>query len=141
MDFKIAIIGVGFARQEALDLALLRLFAQFFEVRLGFGDDRCVALGIAEFDQLDRVVDLALDAAVAFDRPLQAGALAQQGLCRGRIIPELGVFRLGVQLGEAPVGDLPVKDASSAAPATFLCRRRPPVSQRACSYPSKNQLQ
>ena len=37
-------------------LALLpRLFAQFLEVGLGFRDDRCVAVGITEFDQLDRV--------------------------------------------------------------------------------------
>src|SRR5205823_5545008 len=107
----------------------------------GFGDDPCIAFGVAEPDQLDRVIDLAFDAAVTFDRALQAGALAQQGLRRGRIVPQLGVFRLGVQLGEATVGHLPVKDASSAAPATFGCRRRPPESQRACSYPSKNQLQ
>jgi hypothetical protein len=40
-------------------------------------------------------------------------------LRRGRIVPQLGVFRLGVQLGEATVGRLPVKDASSAAPTTF----------------------
>ena len=50
---------------------------------------------------------------------VEPGALAQQGLRRGRIIPQLGVLRLGVQLGEAAVGHLPVKDASSAAPATF----------------------
>src|SRR5207248_10095642 len=91
-----------------------------------------IALGAAELDQLDRVIDLAFDAAVALDRALLAGALAQQGLRRGRIIPQLGVFRLGVQLGEATVGHLPVKDASSAAPATFGCRRRPPASQPSC---------
>jgi hypothetical protein len=104
---------------------------QLLQARLGFGDDRIVALGLAEPDQLDRVIDLTLDAAIALDRPLEAGALAQDLLRLGRVIPELGIFRLGVQLGEAPVGNLPVKDASLAASTTSGCRRPPPVSRRA----------
>jgi len=119
MDFEITVVAIGFARQQALDLALPRLFAQLSEVGLRLRDDRRVPLGIAELDQLERVVDLALDPAVPLDRAFQPGAFAQQRLRRGRVIPELRVFRLGVQLGEAPVGRLPVKDASSAAPATF----------------------
>jgi hypothetical protein len=119
MDFEVAVTSVGLARQQALDLALARFFAQLFEVLFGFRDDRRIALGVAELDQLNGVIDLALDAAVAVDRAVQAGALAQQRLRRGRIVPQLGVFRLGVQLGEAAVGRLPVKDASSAAPTTF----------------------
>ena len=104
---------------------------QLLQARLGLGDNRIVALGLAEPDQLDRVFNLALDAAVALNRPFEAGALAQDLLRLGRVVPELRIFRLGVQLGEAPVGNLPVKDASSAAPTTSGCRRRPPVSRRA----------
>ena len=81
-------------------------------------DDGRVAFGLAELDQLDRLIDLALDAAVAVDGAVEAGALAQYLLRLGRIVPQLGVFRLGVQLGKAPVGNVPVKDASSAAPTT-----------------------
>jgi hypothetical protein len=119
MDFEVAIVGVGLARQQALDLAFARFFAQLFEVLFGFRDDPRVALGIAELDQLDRVIDLALDPTVAVDRAIEAGALAQQRLRRGRVVPQLWVFRLGVQLRQVPVGRLPVKDASSAAPTTF----------------------
>ena len=118
MHFEIAVIGVGLARQQALDLAPLRLLAQPVERRLGVGDDRLVALGLAELDQLDRVVDLALDAAIAVDRLFEPGALAQQLLRRGRVVPQLRVLGLGVQLGETPVRGVPVKDASSAAPTT-----------------------
>jgi hypothetical protein len=32
------------------------------------------------------------------------------------IVPEIGVFDFGVQLGEAACGDIDVKDASSAIP-------------------------
>jgi hypothetical protein len=119
MDFEIAIVAVGLAREQALELAFLRFVAQFLEIGFRLGDDRPVALGFPELDQPERVIDLALDAAIALDRALEPGAFAQQRLRRGRIVPQLGIFRLGVQLGEAPVGCLPVKDASSAAPATF----------------------
>ena len=96
MDFEIAVIAVGFAREQALDLAPLRLLAQLLEARLGFGDDPRIALGLAQRDQLDRLVDLAFDPAIAVDRPLQPGALAQDALRGGRVIPQLGVFRLRV---------------------------------------------
>ena len=87
MDFEIAVVAVGLARQQALDLAALRLRMQLFEARLGIGDDRGVALRFAEPDQLRRLVDLALDAAVALDRPFQPRALAQNLLRRGGIVP------------------------------------------------------
>ena len=91
----------------------------FSSVGLGFGDDLRLALGLAQLDQFERVVDLALDAAVAADRLVEPGALAQQLLRRGRIVPQARIFDLGVQFGEAPGCGIPVKDASSAAPATF----------------------
>ena len=78
MHFEIAIIAVGLARQQALDLALARFFAQFFEIGLRLGDDRPIALGVAELDQPDGVIDLALDAAIALDRAVEPRALAQQ---------------------------------------------------------------
>jgi hypothetical protein len=36
-------------------------------------------------------------------------------LRRFGVVPEIGRFDLFVQLGETPVGDIPVKDASAAA--------------------------
>ncbi len=119
MDFEIAIVAVGLARQQAFELAPCCLGAQLFERRLGFGDDLRLALGFAQLDQLERVVDLALDAPVAGDRLVEPGALAQQLLRGGRVVPQARVFDLGVQLGETPGCCIPVKDASSAAPATF----------------------
>jgi len=118
MDLEVAVVGVGLAREQAFELALLRLLAEFFERCPGLRDNPLIALGLAQADQLDRILDLAFDPAVALDRPLQAGALAPYLLRFGLVIPQLGVFGLGVQLGEAAVGRLPVKDASSAAPAT-----------------------
>ncbi len=87
MHFEIAVVAVGLARQQAFDLAPLRLVVQLFELGFGLRDDIGVALGFAETDQLDRLVDLALDAAIAFDRPFEPGALAQHLLRFARVIP------------------------------------------------------
>ncbi len=76
MDLEIAVVGVGFAREQAFELALLRLLAQLFERPLGLGDDSLIALGLAQPDQLDRLLDLAFDPAIALDRPFQPGPLA-----------------------------------------------------------------
>jgi hypothetical protein len=97
----------------------LRLGAQPGEHALGLRDDCGIALGFAERDQLERLIELALDPAAAFDRTLEPRALTQQVLRRRRVVPQLGVLGLGVQLGETAGRAVPVKDASSAAPATF----------------------
>jgi len=87
MHFEIAVIGVGLAGEEALELAPRRLGAQLFERGLGLGDDLRLALGLAELDQFERLVDFALDPPVAADRLIEPGALAQQLLRGGRVIP------------------------------------------------------
>ena len=119
MDLEIAVVGIGLARQQAFELAPGRLGAQPFERRLGLRDDARFALGFAELDQLERLVDLALDPQVAADRLIEAGALSQQLLRARGILPQAGVLGLRIQLGETAGRGLPVKDASSAAPTTF----------------------
>ena len=118
MDLEIAVVGVGLARQQAFELAPCSLGAQPLERRLGLGDDAGLALGLAELDQLDRLVDLALDPPVAADRLVEPGALAQQLLRARGIVPQVLILGLRVQLGETAGCGLPVKDASSAAPTT-----------------------
>jgi hypothetical protein len=118
MDFEIAVIGVGFARQQAFEFASGRLGAQLLERRLGLGDDCGFALGLAKLDQLEGLFDLALDPPVAADGLVEASALTKQRLRRCGIVPQLRILGLRVQLSEASGRGLPVKDASSAAPAT-----------------------
>jgi hypothetical protein len=118
MDFEIAVIRVGFARQQAFELASGRLGAQLLERRFGLGDDRSFALGLAKLDQLEGLFDLALDPPVAADRLAEPSALAEQRLRRCGIVPQLRILGLRVQLSEASGRGLPVKDASSAAPTT-----------------------
>jgi hypothetical protein len=118
MNLEVAIVGVSLARQEAFELASRRFGTEPIERRLGLGDNRVLTLGLAQLDQFARFVDLALDAPVAADRLVEPSALAQQFLRCRRVVPQMRILRLRVQLGKAPGRGIPVKDASSAAPAT-----------------------
>jgi hypothetical protein len=118
MSFEVAIVAVGLAGEEAFELALGRLGAQLVERRLGLLDDGLVALRIAELDQLDRVLVVLFDALVAVDQMVEPGALTGDFLRFLGIVPEGRVLDLLVQFGEAPVRDIPVKDASAATRAT-----------------------
>jgi len=104
---------------------------QLRERLLRLVDDRLVALGAAELDQTDGVLELALELGDALDAGFQPGALAQQLGGFGRVVPELGILGPGVQLGEPLLRLVPVKDASSAAPGTAGSRRPGPAFQRA----------
>jgi len=118
MDLEIAVVCVGLARQQAFEFASRRFGAQPLERRLGLVNDCRFALGLAQLDQLEGFFDRALDPPIAADRLVEPGALAQQLLRRYRVVPQPRILGLRVQLGETAGRGLPVKDASSAAPAT-----------------------
>ena len=119
MNFEIAVVAIGLARQQAFELALGRLGAQSLERQLRLGHYAEIALRLTQLDKLARLFDLAFDPPIAADRLVEPGALAEQSLRARRIVPQARILGLRVQLGEAPGRPLPVKDASSAAPATF----------------------
>jgi hypothetical protein len=131
MNFEIAIIAVGLAREQALELALGDLGAELFQIGFRLGDDRLIALRLAELDEAELVLKLALDAAIAFDRPGKLVALAQRRLSRFRLVPEVRVLGLRVQLFEPSRCVIPVKDASSAGRGRRVPPRPPLESQRA----------
>ena len=99
MHLEISVVAVGLAGKQALELALAGLRAQALQRRLGLGKDGLVVLGLRELDQAQRVLELALDLAVALDAALQARALAQQRLRRRGLLPEVRVLDEGVELG------------------------------------------
>jgi hypothetical protein len=69
-------------------------------------------------EQFQCVGDVLLQLAHAFHLRRQLVPLAHQLLRGGGIIPEVGILGARVQLGQASFGDIPVKDASSAARPT-----------------------
>ena len=77
-----------------------------------------ILLGLAELDHGELIVELALDPADRVELVVERGALLHHALRARRVVPEIGVFGLGIQLGEARLGLVEVKDASSAARST-----------------------
>jgi hypothetical protein len=135
MNLEVAIVGVGLAREQALELALGDLGTQRLELGFGFGDDAGIALRLAELDELELLVELARDLTIAADRAIELVALAQQRLCRRRLLPEIRIFGLGVQLIETTRCVVPVKDASSAGRARRGSPRPLLEFQRASNSP------
>jgi hypothetical protein len=99
VHLEIGVVGVRLAREQALELALCRLLAEPLERRLRLLENWLVVLGLGEFDQAKRVLELALDLAIALDAALEARALAQQRLRRRGLLPEVRVLDEGIELG------------------------------------------
>jgi hypothetical protein len=73
---------------------------------------------LTEFDERDGVFELVIEPCERAEPILEVGALAHHLLGGVGIVPEVGVFDLGVQLGQAARRGVDVKDASSAIPWT-----------------------
>jgi hypothetical protein len=124
MDFDIAVIAVGFARQHGFQAHLLGAAIQrqqrIFRVRHHSG----VVLRLRHLDQIARVPQFIGEFGNGAERTVQLLALAHQLLRGLRIVPDGRVFGLGVQFVQAAIGLIPVKDASSAGQLPAQCRRR-----------------
>jgi hypothetical protein len=73
-----------------------------------------IVLGLAEFDHLDVVIEIAVDPLERRQAVFERGSLLHQALRLLRIVPQAGVFGELVQLIEAFARFRDVKDASSA---------------------------
>jgi hypothetical protein len=118
MHFKISIVGIGLAGEQRLEFAARDLVLELAQRRFRLADDFLIALGFAELDHGNLVVELLLDAGNGGKLILERSALLHQPAGAGRIVPEIGVFGLLVQLGKPGARFIDVKDASSAARRT-----------------------
>jgi hypothetical protein len=102
------------AGEHAGELGLAQ--APFEAVDLGFGvtDRRRVVLGNAQLEIVVRLGEIFVELLQRVELTLDVGALAQEGLSFGLVVPEVGSSGLFVQLGELAfeLGD--VKDAPLA---------------------------
>jgi hypothetical protein len=85
---------------------------------LGIGQHALVAFGLGQLDQLERLLVLTLQRAVGSDRLVEMRAFAQEPLRLVGVVPELRILGERVQLVEASRCGIPVKETSSAVPAT-----------------------
>ncbi len=96
MDLEVAVIAVGFARQQAFELSSCCLCMQLLERRLGLGNNCRLAFGLTQLDQLQRFLDFTLDPPAAGDRLIQPSTLTQQFLSTYRVVPQARIFGLCV---------------------------------------------
>ena len=83
--------------------------------RFGLRHDVQIALLLAEFNELDGILELLFQPAAGADRIIEALALPHHRLSQARIVPQFGILGLVVQLIQSPQSLVPVKDASSGA--------------------------
>ena len=118
MHLEEAVIGVGLARQQRLELAPRHLRPELSQRCLGLGHGVAVVLGLAELDHGELVVELLLDASDGAELILERGALLHHALGALLVVPEGGILRLPVELRQPRTRLVEVKDASSAARPT-----------------------
>jgi hypothetical protein len=114
MDLDEGVEAVRLAGEQGLHLTAGGLLLDGEDLLLALGDGGGIALHLAEFDQRRRVLEVALQLADGLDGFIELLALAHDRLRGLGIVPEVGVLGAGVQLREAFVDCIPVKDASSA---------------------------
>ena len=118
MDLEEAVVTVGLAREQALQLAPLRFLAGLGKRGFRLAVDLLVGLLVGELGEREAVLQLLLQPLVGADRRIEPGALPHHRAGTLGIGPEVGVFGRAVQRLQAVTGAVEVKGASSAAPAT-----------------------
>ena len=99
MDLDIGVVGVCFAGEQRLDLALMRFGPELLQRQFGFRDDALIALLLAERNELDIVVELANETREAGERAVELLPLAHDALRARRVVPEIRSFDLAVERG------------------------------------------
>ena len=115
MDLEESVVAVRLARQQALQLAPLRLAAgggkRGFRLAVGL----LVRLFLGKLGEREAVLQLQLQPLVSGDRRIETGALLHHRAGALGIGPEVGVLGLAVQRLQAAARTVEVKGASSAA--------------------------
>ena len=131
MDLEVGVVRIGLAGKQALDLAARGFRLDPADGALAFADASLVALGLPELDQRQGILEVLLEPPDGAGLVLERVPLAHDLLGRLGVVPEVRVLGLSVQLGEASLRRIPVKDASSAARSTAWRLPRGSRSQRA----------
>ena len=101
MNFEIAVVGVGLAREQRFEFAPRHLRPQALERGFRLGDGAVVFFGLAQLDHGELIGEFLLHAADGVELVFQRVALAHHALAARLVAPERGVLGLFVQLGEA----------------------------------------
>ena len=101
---QVAVIAIGFAGEQRFKFLLGHFDLQFCQGFLGFGDNGVITFQLTKLDKANIVFNGLFKAQDGRYAPVQILALAHHFLGFLRIVPQIGIFRLGVQLGELAYG-------------------------------------
>ena len=118
MDFEVGVVAVRLAFEQGVDLAAIGFRQQHLQRREAFAFRIGVVLAFAQFDQRDRVIEIAIELRKRSETVLKLVAFAHDFLRGVGIGPERRVLDARIQFREAAGRSIDVKDASSAGRAT-----------------------
>jgi hypothetical protein len=105
---------IDWTREHARELGLAEPLLESRDLRLGVGDGGLIVLGHAELEVAVGVGELLVELLDHVELLLDVGALTQEHLGLGLVVPEAGSARLFVQLGKSSFELRDVKDAPLA---------------------------
>jgi hypothetical protein len=115
VDFEKRVVAVRLAGVQRLDFERGRLSGKLGQRFLRVGDDLRVALILTQCDEFEIVLQAGFKLGIGVDGIFELLALAHDGACILRIVPEGRIFGACVQFLQADRGVVPVKDASATA--------------------------
>jgi hypothetical protein len=124
VDLEEAVVGVGLARQQALELEPAEPVPELAQRGLRLGHDLGIALLLGQLGQRLGIGEFLLQLALPVDGGREARALAHDALRALPVIPQFRVGRRLAQLIQACERAVPVKDASSAGRSPARSPRR-----------------
>jgi hypothetical protein len=104
------------AAEHALELELLDLGAHGVHVARDLGHRGFVLLGFGQLQQIGRIGKPAIEPLELPDDAVELGTLAPQRLGTRRVFPDFGVFQRLLDLGQAFLLAIAVKDTPGARP-------------------------
>ena len=112
VDLDIAVVGIRLARQQRGHLVALGALGERRQAVHALIGHRGVALVLGHADQLDGIVQLALDGVGGADRLVQPATLAHHLLRLPGIVPQRRILDAGVELVQPAQRAIPVQKAA-----------------------------
>lgn len=114
VNFEIGVVAVRLAREQRLNLVALGALGKRLQRRQPLGHGLVIALGLAQFDEFDRIGHFLADLVDRADRLFQPPPLAHHLFCRFGIVPQRRVLDARVELVEATQRAVPVQEIGRA---------------------------
>jgi hypothetical protein len=116
LHIDVGIVGVGLAAEHALEFQPLHLGFETLHIRCQRGGGGLVVFQLDQLGQFERVGDAARQLADAADDVFQTRPLAIEFLRALGVFPDLGVFELAQDFGQALLAGIEVKDTPVGFP-------------------------